>query len=97
MGLVTTSRAKIPEKEDSANSRSGNGDHGTEDSPLPIDDKLMKYAKRIVERYDRNKDGVLENDEWDKMLMSPLAADANRDGKITQTEYAGWMRARASR
>lgn len=94
---LRTTRAKIPEVEDSANSCSGNVKNTTKNSPLPIDDKLVKYAEHIVERYDHNKDGVIETDEWDKLLMSPLAADANRDGKITQTEYAEWMRARSSR
>ena len=96
---LRTTRVKIPANEESADSGSdpGNPETASNQSPIPLDDKMMKYAKRIVERYDRNKDGMLEDDEWDKMLMSPVAADADRDGKITQTEYAEWMRARATR
>ncbi len=58
------------------------------------DEKYVKVVVRIVERYDKNKDNVLTASEWEKMLMSPAAADSNRDGKITVDEYAFWMQSR---
>jgi hypothetical protein len=61
------------------------------------DEKYVKVVKRIVERYDNNKDNVLTASEWEKMLMSPAAADSNRDGKITVDEYALWMQSRQKR
>ena len=58
------------------------------------DDKYIKLGKRIIDRYDSNKDGQLTASEWGKMLMSPAAADGNRDGKITVQEYGSWMQSR---
>jgi Ca2+-binding EF-hand superfamily protein len=58
------------------------------------DEKYVKVVKRIVERYDKNKDGALTASEWESMLMSPAAADSNRDGRITIDEYAMWMQSR---
>jgi hypothetical protein len=58
------------------------------------DEKYVKVVKRIVERYDKNKDNVLTASEWGKMLMSPADADSNRDGRITVDEYAFWMQNR---
>jgi Ca2+-binding EF-hand superfamily protein len=60
----------------------------------PIDDKYLKVGQRIVDRYDKNGDKTLTPSEWEKMLMSPADADANRDGRITIDEYAVWMQQR---
>jgi Ca2+-binding EF-hand superfamily protein len=62
----------------------------------PIDQKYVDLAKRIIGRRDKNGDGVLTGSEWKTMLMSPAAADANRDGKITADEYARWTKSRES-
>jgi hypothetical protein len=61
------------------------------------DAKMVDYAKRIIVRYDANKDNKLVASEWKKMLMSPAAADGNRDGAITIDEYAWWMQSRSKR
>ncbi len=61
------------------------------------DDKLVSYAKRIISRYDKNKDDALTASEWKPMLMSPAAADANRDGRVTIIEYALWMESRSKK
>ena len=61
------------------------------------DDKYVKLGQRIIDRYDKNKDGQLTASEWGKMLMSPAAADADRNGKITVQEYALWMQSRQKR
>lgn len=58
------------------------------------DDKYVKVAQRIVDRYDENKDKMLTASEWGKMLMSPADADGDRDGKISVNEYAMWMQSR---
>ena len=58
---------------------------------------MVSYAKRIVDRYDKNKDGKLTASEWKTMLMSPAAADADRDGTITINEYALWMQSRSKK
>ncbi|MEM1067913.1 MAG: EF-hand domain-containing protein, partial [Planctomycetota bacterium] len=61
------------------------------------DKKYVDVVTRIIERNDKNKDGVLTPSEWKVMIMSPAAADADRDGKITVNEYALWMQARQKR
>ena len=61
------------------------------------DEKYVKLGQRIIDRYDKNKDGQLTASEWGKMLMSPAAADGDRNGKITVQEYASWMQSRQKR
>lgn len=50
--------------------------------------KLVRYAQRIVKRYDTNGDGRLEAAEWKGMHGKPEVADANDDGQITVDEFA---------
>lgn len=64
--------------------------------PTP-DEKFLKYAERIIQRYDSNKDAKLVPDEYAKMLMSPAPADADNDGEITIVEYAAWMQNRTKK
>ncbi|MEZ6088255.1 MAG: EF-hand domain-containing protein [Pirellulaceae bacterium] len=61
------------------------------------DPKYVAYAKRIIDRSDKNKDGALTADERKDMLMDISGADGNRDGRITLEEYAIWMKARAEK
>ncbi|MEM9586879.1 MAG: protein kinase [Planctomycetota bacterium] len=59
--------------------------------------KSLTYAKRIFDRQDANKDGVLTPSEWSNMLVSPASADVNQDGKVTVDEYATYMDQRSRR
>lgn len=59
-----------------------------------LDAKLVTYSKRIVGRYDSDNNQVLTLDEWRKMLMSPAAADLDKNNSITINEYAAWMQSR---
>lgn len=61
------------------------------------DEKTMQYAEKIIQRNDKNKDGVLTHDEWKNMLIDISAADANKDGRITPLEYAQWTMQRSAR
>ena len=56
-----------------------------------IDPKYVKYASRIIKRNDPNGDGVLAPSELEKMLVNPIKADTNRDGKVTLAEYATYL------
>jgi hypothetical protein len=67
------------------------------DDAVSFDQATLQYAKRIFERYDTNKDGLLDVSEWSKMLFDPSAADTNRDGRITVGEYALYLRNRQGR
>jgi hypothetical protein len=64
---------------------------------LNLDPKFKTVAQRIFERYDKNQDGSLTEDEYSKMLQSPLGADLNNDGKIVLVEYAHWMQDRTKK
>jgi len=61
------------------------------------DEKTMQYAEKIIQRNDKNKDGVLTPDEWKNMLIDISAADANKDGRITPLEYGQWTMQRSAR
>jgi len=60
-----------------------------------IDSKYVSYAERIISRSDKNKDKELTASEWKDMIMDISPADADRNGRITVTEYAAWLQARA--
>lgn len=68
-----------------------------QESAAGIDEKMLKYSKRIIARYDKNNDGSLVRSEWQSMLLSPEMADQNGDGLLTAVEYAVWMQARNKR
>ncbi|QEG41444.1 EF-hand domain-containing protein [Roseimaritima ulvae] len=59
--------------------------------------KYVAYSKRIIARYDNNKDGALQEAEWKKMLIDPSPADTNRDGKITADEYTSYLLQKAKK
>ncbi|MGN6546921.1 MAG: hypothetical protein ACTHK7_17840 [Aureliella sp.] len=52
------------------------------------DEARLQWAKRLIDKYDTNKDGQLTVDEWSAMVIKPDGADANKDGIITLEEYA---------
>jgi len=51
-----------------------------------VPQKYVKYAVSFIKRYDSNKDGVLQQDEWTKMNDDYSSADADKDGRITPVE-----------
>jgi hypothetical protein len=42
----------------------------------------------MLSRYDENKDGSLQRDEWSKMPNPPEKGDKNGDGQITLDELS---------
>jgi len=48
--------------------------------------KVAEYAKGLLNRYDENKSGMLERDEWKEMKSEHHAADTDKDGVITLPE-----------
>lgn len=54
----------------------------------PIAPKILRYAEKIIRRYDLNGDGVLTEDEYRAMQGEPHRADLDGDGRITAEEYA---------
>ncbi|TWU41361.1 EF hand [Novipirellula aureliae] len=92
-------RVNAPQSNASSNasaSRASSSSKGSSSAASKMDDKLIQYAERIIQRNDGNQDGVLTASEWESMLMNPAPADADKDGRITAEEYALWMHQRSN-
>ncbi len=61
---------------------------GGDGSSADPDGKLLRFAESMMSRYDENKDGILQKEEWSNMRGDPAAADKNKDGLITKEELA---------
>ncbi|MEA1950935.1 MAG: hypothetical protein U9N87_06090 [Planctomycetota bacterium] len=61
-----------------------------ESQPLepPVSAKILRYADRLVRRYDTNRDLQLQQNEWKAMRGDPRLADFDGDGIITLEELA---------
>jgi len=61
--------------------------------------KMLRYAQRLIEKYDVDADGRLTPEEWRAMGGEPRLADYDRDGFLVERELArrvadyGWHRA----
>jgi Ca2+-binding EF-hand superfamily protein len=58
--------------------------------------KVAEYAKGLLNRYDDNKSGILEKDEWKEMKTDYHAADVNKDNVITLEELTAKLAAFAT-
>ena len=58
--------------------------------------RTSRIVQFTFDRYDRNKNGRLDRDEWGSMRSNPAEADANKNGSITREEYTRWMEKRMS-
>ncbi|MFK7735123.1 MAG: EF-hand domain-containing protein [Pirellulaceae bacterium] len=54
----------------------------------PASQEYLDWAKKNIDKYDKNGDGALTSAEWEKMIIKPTGADADGDGVITLQEYA---------
>ena len=63
---------------------------GGEKANAPIDERDMREADDRMERYDKNKDGYLDENELKegRWSDSPMQYDNNRDGKLSRQELA---------
>ena len=75
----------------SSRSRSGGGPPGQGGG-----DRMAMFANSIMQRYDSNKSGVIEKEEWKNFRSDPSGADKNKDNKITKEELSAWMQSRFS-
>lgn len=53
---------------------------------LKVPAKIVRYSRRLMQKYDKNRNGSLEKSEWTKMRGTPRLADADADGVITINE-----------
>lgn len=51
-------------------------------------DKVKKYAEGLLRQHDKNKDNMLQRDEWKEMKTEHQGADSNGDGTITLDELS---------
>jgi hypothetical protein len=56
--------------------------------PAAIPAKILRYAERLVRKYDSDGDGRLQRSEWSRMRGNPDLADTDADGLITREEMA---------
>ncbi len=54
----------------------------------PVSAKILRYADRLIRRYDTNQDSKLQQNEWKAMRGNPLLADFDGDKIITIEEMA---------
>ncbi|MDR0871119.1 MAG: hypothetical protein LBN39_10050 [Planctomycetaceae bacterium] len=57
----------------------------------PVPGKVFRYATALMQRYDTNADGTLQNEEWKKMPGAPQAIDINGDGNISLEEIVRFL------
>jgi Ca2+-binding EF-hand superfamily protein len=52
---------------------------------------VRRYAEALLKQYDKNKNGILEKDEWMQMRSNWRDSDTNGDGIVTLDELAAKM------
>ena len=57
----------------------------------PILAKVLRYARRLIERYDRDGDGKLRPEEWRQMQGTPALIDRDGNGEMTLEELAQYV------
>ena len=62
------------------------------------DRRILEITNRTMERYDKNKNGILEHDEWSSVPWrgDPRESDLDNDGNLTRAEMAERYVARES-
>ena len=88
---VRYARRRIAEE---GSSSSGGSSSRSSSSSSSGDPRMDAMVKMVFDRYDSNKNGVFEKDEWSNFRSPPDEADKNRDRKITKTEITTWMASR---
>ncbi len=65
----------------------------SEQTTASIPGKVSRYAQRLMQKYDADRDGQLQAEEWSRMRGNPARIDADRNGAISQDELAGHVAA----
>jgi Ca2+-binding EF-hand superfamily protein len=69
----------------------GGSSGGSSGGPAQVDERIRAFADMALQRFDSNRDGRLQRDEWSRMRDNPQGADRNGDGIITRDELAQYM------
>lgn len=59
------------------------------------DSKYYRFAERYLERYDKDGSGSLNESEAEALLVSPFPADVDKDGEVTISEFALYIKRRS--
>ena len=79
MNLSATRYLTAPPGSSLSGGRGGSGD-------AERDRRAREFAESILRRYDRNRSGRLERDEWGELRGNPAEIDRNKDGVIVLEE-----------
>jgi hypothetical protein len=52
----------------------------------PVPGKVIRYTMQLMQHYDHNSDGILQEEEWKKLRGAPQAIDLDGDREITEEE-----------
>jgi Ca2+-binding EF-hand superfamily protein len=77
---------RIAKRYASRGSRSDSSSRGSQSQPVDTAAQSRKYAEGLLQKYDANKSGYLEKDEWKELKPEYQAADINKDGVISTDE-----------
>ncbi len=56
-----------------------------------IENRMLLFAKKLIEKSDKNKDGFLSSDEWKRPNEPFDSVDLNGDGLVSAEEYATYQ------
>ena len=66
----------------------------TSSASVALDDRTKRMLDYTMGRYDRNRDGVVDEKERKEMRSDPSEFDANKDSKISKAEMAKFLQER---
>ena len=61
---------------------------------VPLSDRYLQYANRLLRKYDLNRDQLLAPEEWQQMSENPQPADLNGDNRLSSQELLQWLKSR---
>ncbi len=85
---TSTPRSRNTNRGSTARSNGNNGE------ATAANDGQNRMVEMIFQRYDSNRSGALEREEWSSFRSDPSGYDTNKDGKITRDEFAAGMAGR---
>lgn len=59
--------------------------------PITRKERATRMAQSAMNSFDKNQDGLLDEDEVSELRQPVLDADANEDGKVSQEELTAWL------
>jgi len=75
-----------PAGSSSSSSRPKASSSSSSESDRSKEYRIRSYAKSLLKQYDKNRNGVLEKEEWKHMRGNPKGSDRNDDNVVTLEE-----------